>query len=205
MCRFKLFVNVSFFSLARAGRKSEPACQKYQTKSCYFYFFLLHWLPIQIKLECLSSTSFFFKVNLNICWIHLVKLFWSKITYSFWGQGKITAPLSANVNVLSAFCHSQPAGTTLTSYWGGGKRKVEQLIYPYPSFCELGKTSCGKIVQLTQKNEYIYSKKVFWDRLLIGPGAYSSYNGSSLVALLGLALASSSILDWPKILARYRH
>jgi hypothetical protein len=39
----------------------------------------------------------------------------------FLGQGKITAPLSANVNVLSAFRHSQPAGTTLTSYWGSRK------------------------------------------------------------------------------------
>jgi len=35
------------------------------------------------------------------------------------------APLSANVNVLSAFRHSQPAGTTLKSYWGGGKYVAE--------------------------------------------------------------------------------
>ncbi len=41
------------------------------------------------------------------------------------GQGKITAPLSANVNVLSAFRHSQPAGTKLTSYWGGRKYVAE--------------------------------------------------------------------------------
>jgi hypothetical protein len=37
------------------------------------------------------------------------------------GQGKITAALSAIVNVLSALHHSQPAGTTLMSYWGGRK------------------------------------------------------------------------------------
>ena len=42
------------------------------------------------------------------------------------GQGKLTALLSANVNilsanvnVLSAFCCSLPAGNTLTSHWGG--------------------------------------------------------------------------------------
>jgi len=40
------------------------------------------------------------------------------------GQGKLTALLSANVNilsanvnVLSAFCRSLPAGNTLTSHW----------------------------------------------------------------------------------------
>jgi hypothetical protein len=42
------------------------------------------------------------------------------------GQGKITAPLSANVNILSAFRHSQPAGTMLTSYWGSGKYVAEK-------------------------------------------------------------------------------
>jgi hypothetical protein len=41
------------------------------------------------------------------------------------GQGKITAPLSSNFNVLFAFRHSQPAGTTLTSYWGSRKYVAE--------------------------------------------------------------------------------
>jgi len=65
------------------------------------------------------------------------------------GPGKLTALLSANVNVLSAFRRSPPAGNTLmyhwaesgntlTSHWGGtrkrerkghcGKWKVELLI-----------------------------------------------------------------------------
>jgi hypothetical protein len=39
------------------------------------------------------------------------------------GQGKSTALLSANVNVLSAFCcltpPYPPAGNTLTQHWGG--------------------------------------------------------------------------------------
>ncbi len=38
------------------------------------------------------------------------------------GQGKLTAVLSANVNVLSAFRRSQPAGNTLTSHWGGKQK-----------------------------------------------------------------------------------
>jgi hypothetical protein len=38
------------------------------------------------------------------------------------GQGKLTALLSANVNVLSAFCHSPPAGNMPMSHWGR-KRK----------------------------------------------------------------------------------
>jgi hypothetical protein len=47
------------------------------------------------------------------------------LTSSFMGQGKITAPLSANVNVLSAFHHFQPAGTMLLSYWGSRKYIAE--------------------------------------------------------------------------------
>ncbi len=38
------------------------------------------------------------------------------------GQGKLMALLSANVNVLSAFRRSLPAGNTLMSHWGR-KRK----------------------------------------------------------------------------------
>jgi hypothetical protein len=45
------------------------------------------------------------------------------------GQGKLTALLSANINVLSTninvlstFRHSPPDGNTLMSHWGG-KRK----------------------------------------------------------------------------------
>jgi hypothetical protein len=41
---------------------------------------------------------------------------------SILGQGKLTPLLSANINVLSAFRRSPPAGNTLTSHWGG-KRK----------------------------------------------------------------------------------
>jgi hypothetical protein len=37
---------------------------------------------------------------------------------SILGQGKLTALLSANVNVLSAFRRSPPAGNTLASHWG---------------------------------------------------------------------------------------
>jgi hypothetical protein len=37
---------------------------------------------------------------------------------SILGQGKLTTLLSANVDVLSAFCRSLPAGNTLTSHWG---------------------------------------------------------------------------------------
>ncbi len=48
------------------------------------------------------------------------------------GQGKITAPLSANVNVLSAFRHSHPAGTMLMSYWGGGKYIAESRTVNLP-------------------------------------------------------------------------
>ncbi len=42
--------------------------------------------------------------------------------YAEWGQGKLTALLSTNVNVLSAFRCFLPTGNTLMSYWGG-KRK----------------------------------------------------------------------------------
>ncbi len=49
------------------------------------------------------------------------------------GQGKPTALLSANVNVLSAFCPlsapSPPAGNTLKRKVHCGKQKVEPLIY----------------------------------------------------------------------------
>ncbi len=38
---------------------------------------------------------------------------------SILGQGKLMALLSANVNVLSAFCRSLPADNMLTSHWGG--------------------------------------------------------------------------------------
>ncbi len=54
------------------------------------------------------------------------------------GQGKITAPLSANINILSAFRHLPAcwyhANNTLRWKAESMLRKVELLIYPDPWF-----------------------------------------------------------------------
>ncbi len=53
------------------------------------------------------------------------------------GQGKPTALLSANINILSSFrplsAPSPPAGNMLNRKVRCGKQKVELLIYPDPS------------------------------------------------------------------------
>jgi hypothetical protein len=70
------------------------------------------------------------------------------ICNNFMGQGKITAPLSTNVNVLSAFRHLLAcwyhANVTLGRKVESGKQKVrcgkwkvEPLIYPDPNFIVL--------------------------------------------------------------------
>jgi hypothetical protein len=45
--------------------------------------------------------------------------------YDFTGQGKSTAPISTNINVLSAFCRSPPAGSTQNVTLG---RKAESPL-----------------------------------------------------------------------------
>jgi hypothetical protein len=44
------------------------------------------------------------------------------------GQGKLTALLSANVTVLSAFSRSPPAGNTLTSHWGRKQKQANVTL-----------------------------------------------------------------------------
>jgi hypothetical protein len=60
------------------------------------------------------------------------------------GQGKLMALLSANVNVLSAFCRSPPAGNMLMSHWGR-KRK-------YANFT-LGQEAEGGVKRPLRKEE----------------------------------------------------
>jgi hypothetical protein len=92
------------------------------------------------------------------------------------GQVKLTAPLSTNANVLSAFCHSQPAGTTLKSYWGGqkvrcGKWKVEPLIYPDPQMSRKSRK-----IELKPKKGW----KFWWPygRRKKGSQVYSNFSSS---------------------------
>ncbi len=90
-------------------------------------------MTLSITITKVDVNSYRGVASLLLCWM---SSFWVSWRWTKWGQGKITAPLSANVKVLTAFRHSQPAGTSLTSYWGGRKyvkRKAEPLIYLDPT------------------------------------------------------------------------